>query len=108
MASIGDVSAPASTINFPRIESTYLPSDGSRQSSRSRNRDRLAGRQSSIVSLQVVDHSPHDGRDRPSCHREIHVGDGAIDDLPHHREALQPTVSSGTSTSAALVGSSQK
>lgn len=108
MPTISDVPTPAGAVHFPRVEPPNLASDGSRQGGCSRNWDRLAGWQSSVVSLQVVDHPPHDGRDRTPRHREVHVSDSPLDNLPENWESLQPTVPSGTASSAALVGSSQK
>ncbi len=92
MATIGDVPAPASAINFPRIESTDPSRDGSRQCELSRYRNRLSRRQSRVVPLKVFDHSPHDGRDRPPCHREIYVVDREIDKLSDDRKALEQTM----------------
>ena len=103
MASIGDVPAPASTINFPRIESTDPSRDGSRQCELSRYRNRMSCRQSRIVPLKVFDHSPHDGRDRPPCHCEIHVVDREIDKLSDDRKALQETMRSRMTSSTSFV-----
>ena len=103
MASIGDVSSPASTIYFPRIESTDPSRDGSRQCELSRNRNRMSCRQACVVPLKVFEHSPHDGRDRPPCHCEIHVVDREIDKLSDDRKALQKTMRPRMTSSTSFV-----
>ena len=103
MASIGDVPAPASTIDFPRIESTDPSRDGSRQCELSRYRNCMCCRQTCIVPLKVFNHSPHDGRDRPPCHREIHVVDREIDKLSDDRKALQKTMRPRMTSSTSFV-----
>ena len=103
MASIGDVPAPSSTINFPRIESTDPSRDGSRQCELSRYRNRMSCRQSCVVPLKIFDHSPHDGRDRPPCHRKIHVVDCLIDELSDDRKAFQETMRSRMTSPASFV-----
>ena len=54
----------------------------------------MSCRQACVVPLKVFDHSPHDGRDRPPCHCEIHVVDGEIDELSDDRKALEKTMRS--------------
>ena len=103
MASIGDVPAPASTINFPRIEPTDTSRDGSRQCELSRYRNRMSCWHTCVVPLKVFDHSPHDGRDRPPRHCEIHVVDGEIDELSDDRKALEKPVRSRMTAPASFV-----
>lgn len=103
MPSVGNVSSPASTIDFPRIESTDPSRDGSRQCELSRYRNRMCFRQTCIVPLKVFDHSPHDGRDRPSCHCEIHVVDGVIDELSDDWKAFEQPMRSRMTSPASFV-----
>ncbi len=103
MASIGDVSSPASTIYFPWIESTDPSRDGSRQCELSWNGNSMCCWQTCVVPLKVFDDSPHDGRDRLSCHCEIHVVDREIDKLSDDRKALQKTVRPRMTSSTSFV-----
>lgn len=89
MPSIGNVSSPASTINFPRIEPADPSRDGSCQCKFTRNGNRMSRRHPSVVPLKVFDDSPHDDRDRPPCHREVHVIDGAIHKLAKNWKSLE-------------------
>lgn len=103
MPTISDVPAPASTINFPRIEPTDPSRDGSRQCELPWYRNCMSCRQACIVPLKVFEHSPHDGRDRPPCHCEIHVVDREIDKLSDDWKALQETMRPRMTSSTSFV-----